>query len=175
MLRIILGSDYAEQQLGIKNIAYGLEDVFKAAKQKEWFSDELVREIISKIDNADVIADYSIYSREYKTGYSVDTLSSGTMSLILAYKMPDFRFSLRMGDNCTDFLEKIAAYHEKNGRDLVVITNYMHMFNFKYIDKIEYINWGIICNNKKDIVNNIMSRWYEQEDPDYNKDKSEDE
>ena len=173
MLKIILGSDYAEEKLGI-HVMYGIESVFKASKKKEWFRDDFVKKIISDIDNADVILDFSIYSRMYETGYSVDSLSAGAMSLIMAYEKPELNIVLRMGDNCTDLLEQIVSKYDKQGKDITIICNYMHMFNFRYIDKIKYVNWGITCKSRADIVNKVMDKWYKQENPDWDQKKRED-
>ncbi len=48
-----------------------------------------------------------------------------------------------MGDNCCDFLERIALDYEKEGKDLIVVANYLHKFQFNYIKryrilKLEY-------------------------------------
>lgn len=163
MLRIILGSDYAEQQLGIKNIQNGIESIFNTRRKKEWFSDSFVKEIVSDIDCSDIVMDYAAVDRRTGTGYSIVDISTGAKSLILVYKYPDEIFCIRMGNNCTDLLEKIAAYYDKQNKDVTVVTNYMHEFTFKYVDSIYYVNWDITCHSYDDIMNYVMDKWYDQD------------
>ena len=106
---------------------------------------------------------YAVKSLDYNEGYSVDDISGGSKTLILVYKMPDKVILTKMGDNCTDLLEQIALKYAEQGKDLLVASDYLHMYNFKYIDAIEYMNWGIVCHSKSEIDEQIRHRWYEQE------------
>lgn len=163
MLKIIMGSENIGKEVnGVKFIRHP-NTYFNEMKEKEWFHDKFVKQIIKEIDTAYVESDFAVHSINYDQGYSVNDLSGGAKFLILAYKLRNRVYLATMGDNCTDLLEQIALDYEKNGEDLVIVTNYLHKFNFKYIDKIEYLNWGIICKSKKDISSMILNKWYTQE------------
>lgn len=64
-----------------------------------------------------------------------------------------------MGDNGCDLLEKIALDYEHEGKDLVIVSNYIHKFNFKYIKKIKYVNYGIVCSSWDDIYDNVYDKF----------------
>ena len=163
MLKIILGNDYAEEKLGIQNIHIGIESMFNTRRKKEWSHDNFVKRIISEVDKSDIILDYAVMDRRTGTGYSIADISTGAKSLILVYEFPDELFCVRMGDNCTDLLEQIAYHYEKLGKDITIVTNYMHEFKFNYVDSIYYVNWGITCHSFDDIIDNVMDKWYEQD------------
>lgn len=80
-----------------------------------------------------------------------------------------------MGDNCTDFLERIALDYEKQGRDLIVVANYIHIFKFNFIKDIEYINWNIVCHNWNDIEYKIYDKWIAQEREEFEDEDDEEE
>lgn len=119
----------------------------------------LLKKIIHEIDDARVELGFSVRSNKTGAGYSVDTLSTGAKTLILMYELRDRIFLASMGDNCTDLLEEIAADYEKEGRDLIIVANYMHKFNFRHITSIEYINWGIVCHSWNDICKYVYSKF----------------
>lgn len=163
MLKIIMGSEKVSEFINTDNFIEFTNSYFNARKKPDWFDDNLVKDIIRQIDKAEVINGYAVKSIEYDTGYSVDDISGGSKTLILILKRQDKIYLATMGDNCTDFLEQIAVIYEKQGKDLVVVENYMHHYNFKFIQEIQYMNWGIICRNASDIQRLIVPKWYEQE------------
>lgn len=134
---------------------------FNRVKEASWFEDDFVKEIISSIDNADVVVDEAIKSRKTGTGYSVDKLSGGAKALILMYELEDKIVLATMGDNCIEFVERIAAKYEKEGKELTIVSNYLHKFKFKYIKEIRYLNWDIICKSTDDIESLVEDKWYE--------------
>lgn len=162
MLKIIMGSEQVHKYTD-KRLIDIPSKTFDTLKKQEWFSDKFVQEIIRTIDKAIVELGYSVRSINYDKGYSVDDLSGGTKTLILVYKIKDKIILTKMGDNCTDFIERIALEHEQRGEDLLIASDYLHLYNFKYIKAIEYLNWGIVCHSRNDIDNKIKNLWYEQE------------
>lgn len=175
MLRIIMGSEYAEQYIKDKKFIEFPKTYFNELKKSSWFQDKFVQEIIEKIDKAYVELGYSVRSIEYDCGYSVNDLSNGCKFLILSYILRDNIYLATMGDNCIDFLERITADYEKQGKDLTIVTNYLHKFKLKHIDSIEYINWDIVCHSWDDIEYKIYDRWLKQERADRKDDDDEDE
>ena len=73
--------------------------------------------------------------------------------------MRDRVFLATMGDNGCDLLEKIALDYEKEGKDLIVVSDYLHKFNFKYVKEIEYINYGVICHNWNEIYDKVYDKF----------------
>ena len=162
MLKIIMGSERVKEFTDQKFIEFP-NSYFNYTKKASWFKDKLVKEIIEQIDRATVELDFAVKSLDYNTGYSVDTISGGSKALILIHKIRDKIFLATMGDNCTDFLEKIALDYEKEGKDLLIVENYLHRFKFNYIKDIYYVNWGITCHNEIDIAYKISPLWTQQE------------
>ena len=164
-MKIIMGSENAVKLLNKigckKDFMNSTRDCFELLKKPEWFRDSLVKEIISEIDNADVEKDFSVVSRDTHTGYSVNDLSGGAKSLILNLMYPDFVYLSNMGDNCNDLMEKVALRREEQGDELILVANYLNQYNFKYIDKITYVNWDIECRSLKVLNSEINDLWVE--------------
>lgn len=163
MLKIIMGSELVYNFIDKKQFVEFPNGYFDSIKKEAWFNDKLVREIIEQVDRAYVELGFSVRSIDYSTGYSVNDLSGGSKFLILAHMLRDKVYLATMGDNCTDLLEKIAMEYEKEGKDLIIVSNYLHRFNFKYVKEIEYLNWGIRCKSWKEIYNKVYDRWEKQE------------
>lgn len=159
MLRIILNSLESEQYLNNKKLVESINAHFNRVKKQEWFNDELVKEIIQKIDNAHVEIGFSVVNDRTGAGYSVNDLSSCAKFLILTHCIRDKVFLATMGDNGCDLLEKIALDYERENKDLVVVSNYIHKFNFRYIKEIEYVNYGVICKSWDDIYDNVYDKF----------------
>lgn len=160
MLNIFMDSTLAIDKFGRFFIEYPSQR-FNRIHKPEWFRDNFVQEIISEIDNADVIADLALRNRRTNTGYSVDKLSGGAKALILMYELENKIVLATMGDNCIEFVERIAAKYEKEGKELTIVSNYLHKFKFKYIKEIRYLNWDIICKSTDDIDSLVEDKWYE--------------
>lgn len=163
MLKIIMGSEFAEKFIDKKKFIEFPNVYFDNIKKEQWFNNELVRDIIKEIDNAYVELGFSVRSIEYGTGYSVNDLSGGSKFLILAHMLRDKVYLATMGDNCTDLLEQIAMDYEKEHKDLIIVSNYLHRFNFKHIKEIEYVNWGVRCKSWRDVYYKVYDRWEKQE------------
>lgn len=165
MLKIIMGSEFAKQYVKGKYYVKDTKTYFNEYKKKNWFKPKIVKDIIRDIDKAEMDGVYSVISLIEDTGYSVNDLAGGTKTLIAIYNERDTVFYTSIGDNCTDFLERIALDYEKQGEDLVIVSNYLNDFQFNYVDSIEYLNWGIICHSFEDINRKVWPLWYEQEHP----------
>lgn len=163
MLKILMDSSEFDKYLKDKRFIEFPSMHFNRVKKAEWFKDPFVRKIIQEIDKASVELDFSVINNETHIGYSVDSLSGGSKFLILAYECSDRIMLATMGDNCTDLLEQIALYYEKNGKDLIIVSNYLHRFKFNYIKSIEYINWGIVCHSWMDIHDKVYDRYLNHE------------
>lgn len=160
MLNIFMDSTLAIGKYGDSFIEYPNKR-FNRVKRPEWFRDPFVKEIISTIDKADVVLDEALRSRLTGGGYSTEKLCGGTKTLILMYYMRNNVVLAAMGPNCTDFVERIALDYEKEGKELTIVSNYLHKYSFKYIDAIKYLNWDIICRSRMDIDKKITDLWYD--------------
>ncbi len=159
MLKIIMGSD----EIGKFNLKdkfiLNTSKYFNTVKEANWFRKDIVKDIISEIDDAEILSDFALYSRKMHTGYSVNDLSGGSKYLILTLCKTEKIYLATMGNNCTNLLERITLEYAKQDRDLMIVSNYLHEFNFKYIKRIKYLNWDIDCTSKKDILNLIGPLW----------------
>lgn len=174
MLKIIMGSELANTFIPDKKFIEFPNSYFNELKESKWFKDPLVQEIIRVIDKAYVECGFAVHSIGYDEGYSVNDLTGGSKLLILLHMLRDNVYLATMGDNCTDFVERIALEYEKDGKDLIIVANYLHKFNFKYIDSIEYANWGITCHIWYDIDTKIYDKWIAQEKEDSIEDEDDD-
>ena len=166
MLKIILGIENVENYLSekqLKNLVDFPNKRFDRVKKPEWFKDPMVREIIDKIDNSRVEMDFSMVNNITNIGYSANDLCGGTKSLILIKMLTDKIILANMGDNCVEFLERIAKEYEDRGQDLLIVSNYLHAFKFKHIKEIYYYNFDITCRSEEDVCNKIVPLWIELE------------
>lgn len=162
MLKIIMGSERVPEYTDMKFIEFP-DSYFNARLKPEWMDDKFVQKVIKQIDNATIEFGYSLRYIKYNTGYSVTEIAGGSKALILMHKLRNRIYLATMGDNCTDLLEEIVLSYEKENRDLIIVENYMHWFNFKYISDIQYLNWDITCHSRIDIERLIAPRWQKQE------------
>ena len=161
MLKIILNSLDCERYIENKKLVESINAHFDRVKKQEWFKEDIVKEIIREIDNAHVEVGFSVVNDRTGAGYSVNDLSGGAKFLILTHCVRDKVFLATMGDNGCDLLEKIALDYESEGKDLIIVSDYIHRFNFKYVKEIEYLNYGVRCKNWNDIYNNVYKRFVE--------------
>lgn len=159
MLKIILNSLECKQYLGDRRFVESISAHFDRVKKVEWFSDDIVREIIKEIDNSHVEVGFSVVNDKTGVGYSVNDLSGGAKFLILVQCMRDRIFLATVGNNGCDLLEKIALDYEKEDKDLIIVSDYVHEFNFKYVKEIEYINYGVVCHSWNEIYNKVYGRF----------------
>lgn len=131
--------------------------------EEEWFQDEFVQEILREIDKAVIVAGSAVKSLVTEQTYSATKLSGGSKLLISVYENPDETFLLTMGDNCTDFLERITEKYDKQGKDIWFVSNYLHQFKFNYTKAIRYVNWDIVCHSWDEIDREVYGKWLDQE------------
>lgn len=163
MLKVYYGYEAPPELLNGKRFEPYPGRSFNRVKKAEWFKDPLVQEIIENIDKAKVEMDFSVVSMITHTGFSVNDLAGGTKCLIMLYKNPEKLYFVSMGDNCVEYLEKIAAKFEEEGKDIIIITDYLNRFQFKYIDSIEFLNWGIICHSWEEVdKKDIYTKWVDR-------------
>ena len=161
MLKIILGVENVDKYIKNKRKFINFpNEYFNQYKEPEWFRDEFSKRLIKEIDKATIIADFAVQSDINGTGFSVNDLAGGTKTLMLMYNCPNNIVLAKMGDNCTKFVEWIASEFEKQGRDLIIVSNIIHQYDFKYIDKIHFINYNITCTSWQDVMDNVYMRWY---------------
>lgn len=148
MLTIILGSKDSEKFLKDSKYVDYNDGLFDDMYKKEWFNNKFVQEVLEKIDKIDIEKSNGVSFVNKRTGnmHSHKELSTGTKTLILMYKYPNVVFQARFGDNCNEFVEELAV---KN--NITIKADYFHSFRFRHITEINYINYGIIARNAKDL------------------------
>ncbi len=141
-------------------------EMFEFKKKTSWFEHDFVKRVITAIDNARVELGFSVRSLENGDGYSVNDLSGGSKYLILMYERRNEPVIIRAtgGDNCSDFIEEIAAACEKDGRDLIIASNYFYWWNFKFTKNVYFYNWDMTCSSRADLQK-AFDKWYEYERP----------
>ena len=106
MLKIIIGSEYAEQYIKNKKLLNFQIVTLMNLKESKWFGDRFCTRNNRKIDKAYVETGFAVHSIEYDEGYSVNDLAGGSKFLILAYMLRDNVYLATMGDNCCGFFRK---------------------------------------------------------------------
>ena len=153
MLKIILGVENADKYIDNLDLVIDFpNEFFNQFKKAEWFKTDFARKVIKDIDKAEIEKDFSIVSDVTHKGYSVDNLSGGSKSLLLMYNRPNNIVLAKMGDNCTKYVEWIASEFEKQGRDLIIISNIIHVYNFEYVKEIYFYNYDMLCRSWKDVI-----------------------
>lgn len=148
MLKIILGNKDENKYLRDKKYVNYNDGLFDDEYEEGWFNDTFIKRILADIDNIDLSKSNGSLFKNSITGdiHSPKELSTGCKTLILIYKYKDVIFQARFGDNCTDLLEEIAL-----NNDITIKSDYLHVFNFKVLNEIEYINYGVKAKCKHDI------------------------
>lgn len=175
MLEVILGSKDREQCIkatGKKFIDYN-DGLFDTEYTPEWLEYPMVAEILYEIDHIDKMVGRAFHN--YITGddHSQVELSTGCKTLILMIVYKDFIFQSRFGDNCLKFVERMALE-----RDITLVSDYLHAMPFELIKKVHYVNYGIDCESREDLLIKIEPLHYRydhlQEDYDYEDSSIED-
>lgn len=148
MLSIILGDKDKDKYLKGKEYVDYNDGFFDIEYKTEWFEDKFIREVLEKVDNIDLSQSSCVTFKNKITGdlHSYEKLSTSCKTVILIYKFPNVIFKARFGDNCCDFIERIASK-----RDVVLFSGYAHAYTFKYINEINYINYGVTLRKDSDI------------------------
>ncbi|MBR4981980.1 MAG: DUF4869 domain-containing protein [Lachnospiraceae bacterium] len=148
MLTIILGDKNSEEFLKSSKYVDYNDGLFDEEYQEEWFADEFIKQILKEIDHIDLKKSTGICFKNSITGdvHSHKELSTSCKTLILMYKYPNVVFQARFGDNCNDFVEQIAVKS-----NITIKADYFHLYKFKFIKEINYINYGVIARNRQEM------------------------
>ena len=84
-----------------------VDDWFSELKERDWFNDEFVKEIIKGIDNTIAVKDEYLESPIFG-GMSPEGLSTGCKAVILMYMQDRPVYATKCGDNCSPYILKVA-------------------------------------------------------------------
>lgn len=157
LLSIVLGDKQKEQTIALlkKRHVTQIDEVFNANYIESWFEDPFIIEILDKVDNIDIIIGAALHNRETGDTHAPEKLSTGCKNVILIYKFPNILFQSKMGDNCIEFVERIAAK-----RDVVIVSDYLSTIRFKYIQEVKYLNYGIVCKDCLEILEKVSTLFF---------------
>ena len=125
---------------------YNTKLYFYNTYKDSWIVKPLSKEIIKAVDKSEVIDERTIISPVFGI-MSPKKLSGGVKTLLLiAYDNSKIFNASTCGDNCAEWLLKIA-------KDKKVVINLRHLMDFgKGEFKIKILNTGKIVNNMGDLV-----------------------
>ena len=125
---------------------YNTKLYFNNTYKDSWIVKPLSKEIIKAVDKSEVIDERTIISPVFGI-MSPKKLSGGVKTLLLiAYDNSKIFNASTCGDNCAEWLLKIA-------KDKKVVINLRHLMDFgKGEFKIKILNTGKIVNNMGDFV-----------------------
>lgn len=170
MLKIILGAENLEKYVDMSDKRYVrfASTWFNNVKEQSWFSDPFVQRIIREIDEAEVELGYAVKSIVTGDGYSVNDLSSGAKFLILAYAYLNddgYILRMRMGENCVSLFEQIVKMYDAKGKDLIIVAEYFHHWNYDVLGSVYYYNWDVEVHNSTEEDNLAFAPWIEYTTP----------
>lgn len=170
MLKIILGAENLEKYVDMSDKRYVrfASTWFNNVKEQSWFSDPFVQRIIREIDEAEVELGYAVKSIVTGDGYSVNDLSSGAKFLILAYAYLNndgYILRMRMGENCVSLFEQIVKMYDAKGKDLIIVAEYFHHWNYDVLGSVYYYNWDVEVHNSTEEYNLAFAPWIEYTTP----------
>lgn len=125
---------------------YNTNIYFNNTYKDSWITKPLSREIIQAVDHSEVIDEKTIASPVFGN-MSPKKLSGGVKTLLLiAYDKTKVFNASTCGDNCAEWLLKIADERK-------VVVNLRHLMDFgKGEFKIRVLNTGKIVKNMGDLV-----------------------
>ena len=125
---------------------YNTNIYFNNTYKDSWITKPLSKEIIKAVDKSEVIDERTIISPIFGN-MSPKKLSGGVKTLLLiAYDSSKIFNASTCGDNCAEWLLKIA-------QDKKVVINLRHLMDFgKGEFKIKVLNTGKIVKNMGDLV-----------------------
>ena len=142
MLRIIYGNldtdiDYV----------FNPDLFFDSFREYDWLDDSLVKEMISDVDESEVLDDNLVRSPVLGL-IPVEYLSGGVKTLISIKNNPDIIFNVTgCGEDCSKWLLSLA---ENQKEDLIINLLYNMDFGAGEFD-IEVVNTGKIVHNSHDL------------------------
>ena len=122
---------------------YDTATYFNNTYLDNWITDERARKIIRAVDKAEVLSPQAVDSKALGV-IPVTGLSGGTKTLLLIDHMPDKVFNASTcGDNCAEWLLKIAEAHEED-----ITVNLHHIMDFDHEGKGKPFDIRIVNNGK---------------------------
>lgn len=125
---------------------YNTNVYFNNTYKDSWITKPLSKQIINAVDKSEVIDAKTIYSPVFGN-MSPKKLSGGVKTLLLVANDSSKVFNASTcGDNCADWLLKIAEKKK-------VVVNLLHLMDFgKRNFKIKVLNTGKTVNNMGELV-----------------------
>lgn len=140
MLNVALGST--------KDSIHYVSDYFNAEYDNSWFNSKIAKDIIKGIDDSEHIKDGYIESPVYGA-ISPKDLSSGCKGVLLLLNKPEITVcGERFGDNCFEWLFKVAENMDIN-------ITLSHFLKLDYTFEMKIVNTGVIVHNRKELFEQI--------------------
>jgi len=130
---------------------YNTKVYFNNTYKDSWITNPLSKEMIKAVDKSDVIDERTISSPVFGN-MSPKKLSGGVKTLLLIANDPNKIFNASTcGDNCAEWILKIAKMKEE--RHQKVVINLRHLMDFGDGQfKIKVINTNKIVTNMAELV-----------------------
>lgn len=138
---------YVERVFGdMPDAIYNTNIYFNNTYKDNWITNPLSREIIKAVDQSEVIDERTIFSPIFGN-MSPKKLSGGVKTLLLiAYDHSKVFNASTCGDNCAEWILKIAEKRK-------IVINLRHLMDFGEGEfKIRVLNTGKIVRNMGDLV-----------------------
>ena len=134
------------------NAIYNTSVYFNNTYLDNWLLKPLSKEIIKKIDKAEVLSPQAINSKALGV-IPVTQLSGGTKTLLLMLNEPDKIYNASTcGNNCAKYILKIADSLKKD-----ITINLHHLMDFGSGNfEIQIVNSGLIVHNMKELILNSL-------------------
>ena len=134
------------------NAIYNTSVYFNNTYLDNWLLNPLSKEIIKKIDKAEVLSPQAINSKALGV-IPVTQLSGGTKTLLLMLNEPDKIYNASTcGNNCAKYILKIADSLKKD-----ITINLHHLMDFGSGNfEIQIVNSGLIVHNMKELILNSL-------------------
>ena len=134
------------------NAIYNTSVYFNNTYLDNWLLNPLSKEIIKKIDKAEVLSPQAINSKALGV-IPVTQLSGGTKTLLLMLNEPDKIYNASTcGNNCAKYILKIADSLKKD-----ITINLHHLMDFGPGNfEIQIVNSGLIVHNMKELILNSL-------------------
>ena len=128
-----------------QGLAKNVKSWFNGLKNKDWFNDEFVKEIIKGIDDTVAVKDEYLESPVFG-GMSPERLSGGCKAVILMYELDVPVYATKCGDNCSPYILKVA---EK--KDITICLHHCLMGWGRDFDAT-FIETGVVTHTIKEYV-----------------------
>lgn len=133
------------------DVIYNTNVYFNNTYKDSWITNPLSKEMIKAVDKSDVIDERTISSPVFGN-MSPKKLSGGVKTLLLIANDPNKIFNASTcGDNCAEWILKIAKMKEE--RHQKVVINLRHLMDFGDGQfKIKVVNTNKIVTNMAELV-----------------------